>query len=92
MWREGGIRAAMNGRTRDHDWYRQHRLLAEPDRNLRRREPQVALHHPTGGCSRRSTGSAARYLGRSARTRSRNQEIEPVHPTHSTITAAGIEG
>jgi hypothetical protein len=26
-----------------------------------------------------------------ARTRSRNQEIEPVHPTRSAITVAGIE-
>ncbi len=45
-----------------------------------------------GRCSSRSTGSAGRYSGRIARTRSRNHEIEPVQPTRSAITVAGICG
>jgi len=43
-----------------------------------------------GGWASRSTGSAGRYSGRMARTRSRNHEIEPDQPTRSAITVAGI--
>ena len=35
------------GERRHHHQHRQHRLLAEPNPDLRRREPQVALDHPT---------------------------------------------
>lgn len=38
----------------------------------------------------RSAGSTGRCPGRSRRTLSLNQVIDPVHPTHSAITVAGI--
>ena len=40
----------------------------------------------------RSTGSGLRYTGRSRRTLSRNQVIDPAQPTRSAITVAGMSG
>ena len=40
----------------------------------------------------RSAGSGLRCSGRSRRTFSRNHVIDPVHPTRSAITVAGISG
>ena len=40
----------------------------------------------------RSAGSTGRCSGRSRRTLSRNHEIDPVQPTRSAITVAGMSG
>ena len=40
----------------------------------------------------RSAGSGLRYSGRSRRTLSRNHVIDPVQPTRSAITVAGMSG
>lgn len=40
----------------------------------------------------RSQGSTGRWSGRSRRTLSRNQVIDPTHPTRSAITVAGMSG
>jgi hypothetical protein len=40
----------------------------------------------------RSDGSTGRFSGRSRRTLSRNHVIDPVHPTRSAITVAGLPG
>ena len=45
-----------------------------------------------GSHTSRSTGSTGRCSGRSRRTLSRNQVIDPVHPTRSAITVAGMSG
>ena len=93
VWREGSITAAMN-RENAATITSTGSIASWPNPTgiLGARKPQVALDHPPRGCSRRSTGSAGRYSGRIARTRSRNQEIDPVQPTRSAITVAGICG
>ena len=45
-----------------------------------------------GSQTRQSAGSARRSSGRNRRTLSRNQLIDPDHPTRSAITVAGIRG
>ena len=45
-----------------------------------------------GSWTSRSTGSAGIYSGRSPRTLSRNKDAEPVQPTRSASTEAGIVG
>ncbi len=80
------------GERRHHHQHRQHRLLTEPDRDLGRREPQVALDHPTGRMLEPVDRVCGQVLRADARTRSRNQEIEPVQPTRWAITVAGICG
>ena len=45
-----------------------------------------------GGQVIRSAGSIGRCSGRSRRTLSRNQVIDPVQPTRSAITVAGMSG
>ncbi|WP_364748869.1 transposase family protein [Arthrobacter sp. LAR12-1-1.1] len=45
-----------------------------------------------GSRTSRSTGSAGIYSGRSPRTLSRNKDAEPVQPTRSASTEAGIVG
>jgi hypothetical protein len=45
-----------------------------------------------GAHDSRSAGSGRRYCGRSRRTLSRNQRIEPSQPTRSAITVGGISG
>lgn len=60
------------------------------ERDLARREPQVALRRATGVS--RSAGWTERCSGRSRLTLSRNERIEPVQPIRSANTVAVMSG
>jgi hypothetical protein len=61
--------------------HRQHRVLTERDRDLDRREPQLALDHPARWVLERVDRIASRAIGPDGALRSRNHEIDPAtHP------------
>ena len=93
MCRVGIIRASMNREcaASDHQ-HRQQRLLAVLERDLPRREPQIALRRIPGAMLDRSAGRPGWYSGPHAGRVRRNHVIDPVHPTRSAITVAGISG
>ena len=79
--------------------HRQHRQLLrraglpEPDRQLDRREPQIALRDLPGRIARaRRPDPAADTPAAAPRTRSLNTVIQRVQPIRSAITVAGIVG
>ena len=77
-------------RTRDH----QHRAApsSRPRAGFLRRNHRSHCAASPGSHVSRSAGSTGRCSGRSRRTLSRNQVIDPVHPTRSAITVAGMSG
>lgn len=77
-------------RGEHHD--RQQHVAAVLQRDLLRWEPQVALRRVTGQPGQPVRRVDRYMLGRSRRTCSRNQLIDPVQPTRSAITVAGMSG
>lgn len=82
---EAGVRGGDPTRTGSN-------VLVPSEQDLARRKPQVALRRVTRQPPNRSAGSIGRCSGRSRRTLSRNQLIDPVHPTRSASTVAGTSG
>jgi hypothetical protein len=77
----------------DHDQHRRPAHLPEPQRHVRRREPQITLRE----FARQILGALRRIRratnnGRNCRTRSLNTVIDRCQPTRSASTVVGIDG